>query len=723
MIGISSKAQDDFIKGFVLEETEKGEFKPIAFANVYWKDTLIGVTTDSFGYFKLGHYHSHNSLVIKFIGYEPDTVEITNHEELTIILKNAKHLDEVQVLYKKNTTEISFLSAIKIEDMGQQELYKAACCNLSESFETNPSVDVHYSDAVTGSKQIKMLGLAGKYVQINRESIPYARGLITPYALNFIPGAWIESIQLSKGTASVINGFEGITGQINVELKKPEESEKLHVNLYANQGGRYEANVNTRIKLNKNISSGILMHYSERFRRIDWNNDGFMDMSLGPQYNLMNRWKYDNNKGLIGQLGIHVLRDNKISGQMDYDHIEHEKSNSIYGAHTNIEREEVWAKLGYVFPNKKYKSIGGQLSMYQYQQNSIIGLNQFQGQQKSIYANLIYQTIISNTNHKVRTGISMMHDIYNDSLEYIYDSIGSNRTDSWPGGFIEYTYSGTENFTLVSGLRVDQDKYYTHIISPRLHICYTPTKKTSIRLSAGRAMRSVQALTESLFALYSSRRLYFLDALFRPELSWNYGGSFSYRFNVAGCRTGTLSIDMFRTHFDNQFVIDLDRDPNKIFLYSIDGSYSNSLQAQLDIPASNQLDIRMAYRLFDVKQKFYFGTYREAPLTAKHRAFLNLSYKTTKGLHIDGTLNWIGPKRLPNIIEYSPSFMTANMQISKTFGEVLDIYVGCENIGNFAQTNPIYSADTPFDSGFDANRIWGPIFGRIIYTGLRFTLN
>lgn len=306
------------VKGVVLLEDNQGAFKPLAGASVIWSGTQRGTTTDENGVFNV--VHTGEKLVISYAGYASDTILVDKLGQMKIVLASGKQLKEVKVTASKAATYINSIDPFRTINITQKELFKAACCNLSESFETNPSVDVSYNDAVTGSKQIQLLGLAGIYTQLTVENLPGPRGLATSLGLNSIPGTWIESIQMSKGTGSVANGYESIAGQINVELKKPVSSERLYANIYANDFGRTDINLNLTQKLGTNWSTTLLLH-DDYFnnKKLDFNKDGFRDLPTGNLFSGVNRWSYDNSKGFMTQFGVKFLDDKRTGGQLDYD--------------------------------------------------------------------------------------------------------------------------------------------------------------------------------------------------------------------------------------------------------------------------------------------------------------------------------------------------------------------------------------------------------------------
>jgi outer membrane receptor for ferrienterochelin and colicins len=723
----------NIVRGVVLESNKSGNFKPLVAANVLWLETGQGVITDDQGIFKINKNDKTHHLVVSFAGYSSDTLFVNNDKELKIILASDKKLAEVTVTSKQRSSYVALLNPVRTQIITEKELFKAACCNLSESFETNPSVDVSYNDAVTGSKQIQLLGLSGNYTQLTIENLPGPRGIATPWGFNSIAGPWVESIQLTKGIGSVANGFESIAGQINVELKKPETMEKLYANVYLNDLGKTDVNLNLSKKINNNWSTALLLHGDDfSNKKLDENKDGFRDQPTGNQVSFINRWKYADKKGYMVQFGIKYMNDDKTGGQVNFEPSKDKFTDNNYGLGIKASRKEAFAKIGYVFPEKKYKSIGLQLSAFEHDQNSYFGFTKYDATQQSYYSNLIYQSIIGTTDHKFRTGLSFISDKYNEN----FNITNYHRTENVPGAFFEYTYSHLTKFTVVAGIRADHNNLYGWFSTPRLHIRYEPVKGTTIRISAGRGQRTANIFSENTSVFVSARKLtlntnandkaYGLN----PEVAWNKGISIDQKLNLFH-RTATLSVDYFRNDFVNQVVVNLEN-PELVQFADLSGkSYSNSVQAELDLEPVKKLELRLAYRYFDVKTT-YDGKLLQRPLVASDRAFLNAAYSYRK-FKFDYTLSYSGKKRIPNtsslpaeyrLGEYSPSYFLMNAQLSKTVGKKhpVDLYFGAENLTDYYQKNTIMSASNPFGKYFDASMVWGPVSGRMFYLGCRFKL-
>ena len=729
-----------FSKGTVVDEANL----PLMGAEVYWNGTQIGVSTDDNGTFTLKRTENSNTLVISYIGYKTKTVKVTNSEVLHIQLEPQSALEEVVVTQKRANTMKSQWQVANLHTMSSGELLKAACCNLSESFSTNPSIDVNFSDAVTGNKQIKMLGLTSPYILMAEENIPAMRGASQAYGLSFVPGTWIESIQITKGAGSVINGYESISGQINYEIEKPINARPFFLNLYTSEDSRYELNAHTKVKLSDKWATSLLAHGNVRQRKSDHNHDGFIDNPIGNQINLLNRWQYSNaEKGWVSFLNLNYMKDERQAGQIDYNPLTDKGTTNAWGSEVNSERFTLSNKTGYVFPDTPYKSIGLQNSFQSHRQDSYFGLNSYDIHQKSWYGNLIYNSIIGNTQHKFATGLSGTYDDYNELLTTSALAGDFSRIDRSVGAFFEYTYDNSSNFSFVAGIRADSHNNLGNFITPRFHLRYNPWKEATFRLSAGRGKRAANVIAENQQLLASSRQLHIIGGdggkLYglNPEIAWNYGASFLQAFKIWG-KNAELSVDFYRTHFDNQVVVDLDHSPQQALFYNLDGkSFANSLQAEVSITPAKGLDFKAAYKYYDVQTQFTKGQL-EKTLTPKHRWFANVAYETPdthdnkhSQWKFDVTFNWLGEQRLPStatnplpyrLSDYAPSFATLNAQITRVFSKTFEVYVGGENITNYKQANGILAADAPFGAYFDSTMQYAPAFGQMYYAGLRFKL-
>lgn len=733
------------ITGMIMEATTENKMIPLPGANVYWLGTTVGVVTDIDGNFSIPYLPEYKKLVISYVGFKTDTLDISGPKSIRHSLTSTSDLDEVTISSRKQATSKSYLQAQNTLFVSSDELLKAACCNLAESFETNPSIDVNFADAVTGTKQIKMLGLTSPYILITTENIPTIRGASQAYGLSFTPGTWVESIQITKGAGSVVNGFESIAGQINVDLVKPAMDDRLFVNLYGATNERFEGNVHLNTKVSDKWSTGLYLHGNTQQKKHDVNGDGFLDMPLYNQINLMNRWQYVNpEKGFVSFINFRYLNDAKQTGQVNFNPDTDRlypntlvlNGTELWGSEINTQRFDVSVKTGYVNPEIPWQSIGVQTAFSRHNQDSYFGLKQYDILHNSAYASAIYNSIISDSRHKIKTGVSFTYDHYNE----VVNTTDFERTENSLGAFFEYNFDNLEKWNVTAGLRVDNDNLLGTFVTPRFHARYTPWEKSALRFSFGRGKRSANIFAEnqSIFAtsrnfnvISSGGKVYGLD----PEIAWNYGVSFLQGFNLFG-RKADATLDFYRTDFQNQVVVDYEN-PREINFYNLNGaSFANSFQLELNYNLFDHLDVRAAYKYYDVQTQYNSGKL-EKPLTPKHRIFANASYQTPLGegstsqWKFDVTYNWLGEQRFSStatnaveyqLPEYSPTVGTLNAQVTKVFSPKFEIYLGGENITNVRQNNPILGADDPFGANFDTTFVYGPIFGSTYYAGLRFKI-
>ncbi len=651
---------------------------------------------------------------------------------------DAKQIEGVKITREKEATALSKKEAGLVFNISSKELLKAACCNLSESFETNATVDVSFSNAVTGTKQLKMLGLDQKYTLLTKEQLPEIRGLASAYGLNFIPGKWIGGIQLTKGGSTVVNGYESITGQINTELLKTKDDAKkteTEINLFSDNNGRVEANVTSTSPLSDKWNQSVLLHGNGTFGDTDMNDDNFLDRPKGSQLNVAYLLNYNDleSSGFASHFGINFLKDERTAGQIGFNKRIPQKDQSLYGVGIDISRFQLWNKTGYVFKGKPYQSLGWMNQLTYHQQDSFFGLRNYFGKETSYYSNLIFESIIGNTNNKYKVGASFLYDKYDE--DYLLDNY--KRTETVPGLFAEYTLTG-EKFTLVTGARVDFHNLAGTQFTPRMNFKYDLTPKTIFRISAGRGFRTANIFAESQSYFASNRQIQVINNGgeiygLKPEIAWNYGVSLQQEFKLFG-RKSTVLADFFRTDFQNQVVTDLDESAQKILFYNLEGkSFANSFQTQWDFQPVKNLEFRIAYKYYDVALDYLSGL-KKVPFMAKHRGFANLAYstnKTEKGRFwsFDTTLNLIGKQRLPNtksnpaefqIGDYSPSYSTLNAQISRNFSEKIRVYLGGENLTGYQQKVAILDAGNPFGNYFDGGMVYAPIMNQNFYVGVDF---
>jgi len=639
--------------------------------------------------------------------------------------------------------------------IAKEELFKAACCNLGESFTTNPSVDVNYSDAATGAKQIKLLGLSGTYVQMLTENLPNFRGAAAPYALDYVPGPWMKSIQVSKGSSSVRNGYESITGQIDVEYLKPEDEQGVTVNLFGNTMGRFEANADANIHMNNRLSTEILAHYQNEWEHHDQNDDGFQDQPNVRQWNFQNRWKYKDDS-YIFHGGLGIIKEKREGGQTHES--EKGKVNSeqfatahqLYKIGVETDRYEGYMKHAFILDPSHGTNIALMTNVSLHQMDANYGSKYYGVNEKNAYAQLLFETHF-NTQHDISAGFSLNHDYLREEVKVNSEKFATapqNTTtkETTPGAYVQYTYNLDNKLTAMAGIRADHSNLYGTFFTPRFHVKYTPNEIVSLRLSVGKGYRTVHALAENNNLLASGRTLVIDDL--EQEAAWNYGASSSWYIPLFG-KTLKLNAEYYHTHFLKQAVIDYDSKLTQIRITNLDGkSYSNTFQIDATYPVVKGLELTAAWRLNDVKCT-YDGELKEKPLTSRYKGLLTASYKTPLGIwQFDATLQLNGGGRMPNYIDHStlniehnhssesavnngqfsmvngqsfPAYEQVSAQITRWFRH-FSVYIGGENLTGFRQKQSIINAANPWSSTFDPTMVWGPVQGTMFYAGIRINV-
>ncbi len=696
---------------------------PLAGAYVIWAGTSHGTITDADGSYELqmlpdGRPHG---LVASYIGYQADTIVISSTTSLDFSLKPIV-IDDVDVRARRMGTTIDRVSPVLTQNVSADELSRAACCNLGESFQTNASVDVNYADAATGAKTIQLLGLQGRYVQMMSENVPSLRGMASPFGLSYVPGPWMNGIQISKGVGTVVNGYEAITGQINIDYKKPVATDEVaSVNLYGSNAGRLEANATANIKAGPSLRTNLMLNMATDLEDMDDNDDGFRDEPRVRQLNLFNRW-YRHTDFHTLDVVVKTLNERRLGGQTGFD--AKVPVEGVYGVRMETDRVETWMKNGFVFSDKF--TIGFPIGYTYHHQHSFFGDRLYNGTQHSYNFNSI-----ANWNnggrHEFHAGLSSQGDIYDETANWGDASDSFERKDISFGIYGQYTFRMDDKLTLMVGLRADHHNHYGTFVTPRLHALWSPSENTSVRLAIGKGYRGASVFAENNYLL-TSKRHWDIGSYYGQEKGWNTGVSLTHHATVFG-RNATLMAEFYHTEFQKQMVTDMDESPHTLHIYfSGHRSFANNIQLEAHLEPARGLDVTAAWRWNDNELQLA-GKRRRRPLVSRYKALVALSYQTPlKTWQFDINMQMNGGGRIPTT-EGNPMGMTRpssfgsyqvyNAQVTKWFRR-WSIYAGCENIGNYMQDNPIISASDPSSPYFDSSLIWGPLMSRRFYAGLRW---
>lgn len=722
----------DSYKGKVYELDAKGNKVPIPGVNIMVEGTSHGTVTDLDGNFEIPVEGKKKELIFSYVGYQKVRILPKTLDQILVEMTQGEELGEVTVAKRRASTSFSKINPIQAQKLTGGELTKCACCNLSESFETNASVDVSFSDAVSGAKTIKMLGLSGKYSQMMIENIPALTGAQNSYGLEYIPGTWMQSIQISKGTSAVKSGAESMTGQINVELKEPDGEEKGSFYMYGNQDGKMEWNVNYGMKLNDHWCTAVFGHYEDSFREMDNNNDGFLDRPVTRQYNFFNKWKYKSDF-INWKFGWSILDESRDGGQVAFDKNISPFDQQAYGIGIDSKKMNAYSKLGFIF-DRPSTSLGTVLKWDRYTRDSFYGRQLYDVDQQNIYGSVIFQSFLFNTNHNYSVGLNYVNDRNRNKIQFLEETekqdIGFD--EEVMGAFAEYTFTPTDDITFLAGLRYDHSSIHGTYWTPRMHFRWAFTGSSTLRLSAGKGYRTPQVVAENTRYLASSRVWHFSQTTPTQEEAWNFGVSLINNWHLWD-KPLTLSLDYYRTDFTNQMVVDLNQSAHDVYVYALDGkSFSNSFQVEARYEPMDRFELTTAFRINDVQMEFQNQGLSSVPLLAKYKGLVSASYSTNmKKWQFDLTAQFNGVQELPSSDGRAPEYSHAQEskpytmlmgQITKNY-RAWSFYVGGENLANYTQKNPIIAAGDPFSKDFDSSQVWGPIYGRMFYFGIKYVFD
>lgn len=714
------------IRGLVVAD-ETGE--PLTGAYVIWEGTSRGAVTDIDGRFSAAKYGTVTRLVASYIGYDNDTIDVAEQSEVTFRMHSAS-LDEVEVSARRLGQNMNRLSALSTIDIGTSELYKAACCNLGESFETNASVDVNYADAATGAKTIQMLGLQGKYVQMLVENVPNMRLLALPFGLSYVPGAWMDGIQISKGVGTVVNGYEAITGQINIEYKKPTSNQIASANAYTATNGRIEVNADVTQPVGKKASTALMVNAAKDTRTMDMNHDGFRDEPETRQMNLLNRWNYHNNRGYNLHLTVKTLNEERLGGQTRYEG--KRTDDDIYGVRIRTNRVETWMKNAFVFNNET--NLGIATGYTWHKQRSVFGHRRYDADLHSYNINVIFNRTWNDEMHALHAGVSSQGDFLDETASNIVPD-GESMDDIAAGAFAQYTYKLQDKLTIIAGIRADRERAgkgnkWKNWVTPRLHLRYAPTQNTIIRIAAGTGHRTGAALAENNYLMGSSRA-WNMIGLYNTEKALNTGINITQYIEIGG-RQLTLNGEIYRTAFAEQMLVDYDQSARELSIYSSKrDNRAINVQVEARCEIVRNLEVSGALR-YNKTTQYTADKAQDRPLVGLYKGLVTLSYATPlRTWQIDANMQINGDGRVPSTDSNPEELRRAdtfdaynlfNAQITKLFRR-WNVYVGCENIGDFTQKDPIIDAENPFGQYFDSSLIWGPLMTRKFYVGMRWSID
>ncbi len=754
VVAVLSPAYSATLSGEVMNEG--GE--RLAGATIWWAETTVGTSATSEGEYTLYRVKDHDALVAGYVGFINDTIRVSNTaERVDFRLRTALELESVVVENRQNANYIKQSGIAKDEVISFAGLCKMACCTLAESFENSASVTVGYSDAISGARQIQMLGLAGTYTQMLDENRAFMRGISAPYGLSYTPGMWLNSIQVSKGISSVTAGHEAITGQINLEHRKPTDEERLFVNLYLNNELRSEANISSALPVGRSgkLSTVIMAHLSADVDvvEMDHNGDGFRDTPLSQLYSVANRWSYIADSGVQLRWGVKLLQEDRLGGMVDYDpdRRDYMLSDGVYGSQINNRGANGYMKVGIPVGRAIYNAESGEelrssvaiVADYDYfDEDAYFGLNDYDGVERAISMNIMYNSYLSQSSSFIVGASSSLQSIdervlnsTTHSADNLYDL---SREENEVGGYVEYTYKYGDKLSFIAGVRGDYNSYYDDFtFTPRSQVKWSITPMTALRASVGAGHRSSNVVTDNIWLLTTGREVVFDNGTGREfdrvERAWTFGGSLTHTFSILKGGDATISVDYFRTDFSNTVVVDQEMSAESIHIYNTDApSTTNTYQVDMTWAPLSGFDIFATFRYTDssITLNRADGTQytTERSLVSRYKTLLNLQYATKLRRWVfDATAQLNGPVRLPvqdgviEMSEYSPSYPMFFAQLSRRIG-AWEIYGGCENIGNYRQEVPIISADSPFSSQFNSSVVWAPLMGRKFYLGLRFNL-
>jgi outer membrane receptor for ferrienterochelin and colicin len=735
IISLSGISFGQNIEGRVLDIDKQ----PLVGANVYWINTTNGTVTNDSGQFKLsGANIQDKRLVASYVGYLTDTINFINQEDLSISLSREVSLDEIVVKENRPDRFVSSVNPIKTEVITSGELSKGACCDLAGCFNTTATVQPATSNVITNSQELRILGLSGIYNQLLFDDMPIIQGLSYTYGISSIPGPLVENIFVAKGANSVIQGFEIISGQINVIPKEPENSENLLLNAYANSFSESQLNAvySNTVGKRKEWKNLTAIHMVQPASRVDRDKDNFLDLPLLTRYMFYNKLKYrdDISWGWSSEVGIMFLNEQRVGGQVGFNAASDKGSSEIYGQTVNINQPTIYTKTSYRFHDDQALSFLA--SGYFHSQNAWFGETYYNADQVSFAATLRLEQHWG-VNHDLKTGLSIRQMRLDEDISFTANPLNKTYGGDYlhdevvAGIFAENIFRWfNDKLTWIGGIRADHHNTFGWYFTPRSLVKYDFTANTTVRATTGYGWRTAYVFPENINLLASQRDVLFQETL-KPEEALNFGINCLQRFTFKNI-SGYISADYYQTRFINQIFPDYNTDPTKAFLTNFTGtSVSNGFQVDLDLTFHERLSFKASYNFLEVFRETESGKIL-LPFVPRDKVLSSVSYQPlNKKWQVDLNAHWYGVQQLPETSnlpghlrrpQQSKSHIVMNAQLSRNWKN-FEVYIGLENMFDFRQKQPIISWQDPFSPYFDTSSIWGPTRGREGYIGVRYRFN
>ncbi len=676
-----------------------GEALPLARLRVLPED--IRAETDASGHFYLDTLvpHPDSRLVVQYMGFLSDTLAVQWDSFQTIKLQADKQLEEVVI-----TGTMRAVS--RKESPIPVEVYRSAY------FKTNPTpslleatgmingVRPQVNCNVCNTGDIHINGMEGPYTLVLIDGMPIVSALSTVYGLSGIPNSMVQQLEVVKGPAAALYGSEAMGGIINVITKSPQQAPRLSVELMGTSWQEFNADLGAKASLGKRVQTLLGIHSFWYNQPFDKNKDGFTDLALQKRVSVFNKWAMQRPHQRVATLGLRYVYEDRWGGQTDWDK-RWRGTDSIYGEHVLTRR---WELIGqYQLPAKEHVML--QYSFNHHLQDSWYGTSPYAAQQTVAFAQLYWNRNIQQ--HELLAGATYRYTYYDDNTPATVTARGNNPQHTpLPGLFVQDEWTLNARNKLLAGYRFDYDRHHGGIHSPRLAYKWQPHRQHSLRASVGTGFRVVNIFTEDHAALTGARTVVIKEAL-APERSYNTNLNYAAQF-VRGAQFINLDATLFYSYFTNKIIADYDTDPNIIYYGNLNG-HSTSRGVSLNASWHSTLPLQVSTGITFMEVFRKEGRQREQLLFAPQwSGNVMVGYTLPGHFRFDLTAQWNGPMRLPlqpndYRPEYSPWFCLANLQVTKTWNERLELFGGIKNLLNFVPKEVYMRPWDPFDKYTDQN--------------------
>ncbi len=652
----SIKAQTTNIQIKVVSEFES---EPLLGATVYFEELKKGAVTDFDGITTFTEIpNGQHFLVISFLGFETlkTTIQIPNNSDLIFKLKSGENeLNEVVLQSSRSTRTVKKIPT-RIEFIGAEELGEKAIMNptnISMVLRESTGIQMQQTSLSSGSTNIRIQGLDGRYTQLLRDGFPLYGGFSSGLSILQIPPLDLQQFEIIKGSSSTLYGGGAIAGLINMISKTPDEEPVLDIMLTQTQALGSTANI---FYSKRNDKFGISLYGSGHSQKAyNPENDGFSNLPKTTSISFNPKFFYYPSEKITFWIGLNGTYDDRIGG--DVTKIESGENGIHQYTEENISKR-LSSQAVYKMQIDSINSLNIKNSISFFDRNLTIPDFNFDGQQINTFTEVTYQKASSKVDWIFGANLYTSNFDENDNAPLQRD-----QTDITYGMFANNIYDLSDNWILETGLRADYNTDFGFFLLPRVSLLYKNDNGFSSRIGGGLGYKIPDIFTEEAEFINFENILGIDKSNLKAERSYGLNLDFNYKTRLFESIGFSINQLFYVSAINNGLL--LNGTDNGLFAFENATDEILSKGAETNIKFTYK-DFRwfLNYALIDTKLNYLAGN-PQKPLTAKHNAGSVLMYESEKW-RIGYETFYTGKQFLSNGTE-TTDFVTMGLLLMRNF--------------------------------------------------------